>query len=222
MNSEDSGCELDLDKVKSLIESMAKDLCIPYFIRSSCVKTGKSLASELESAISEVTEKERQLNAVIGIAKILLESSQKGLKIKPPVEEEEILEENLPTMKISECRISSEEYKIVNNPILPKEKADLNEFTKNIEEIVEENIRINEKEIVEEKKFEEFSIHQSTQTENYEETKNFNEIQNNDLQDPEESQDLALTCAITIFELNGNLLRRRNFRFASQKQAFRS
>ena len=76
----DSSRGIDLLKVSTLLDSLSKSLCIPYYIRQGCTQSGMSLEEELKEAIAEITEKERQLNAVVGIARILLEGKAKKQK----------------------------------------------------------------------------------------------------------------------------------------------
>ena len=74
-HSNELPCEIDYPKVRTLIDTLSKDLSIPYYIRYSCKKSEENLQKELDKAIEEITKKERQLNALVGIAKILLESN---------------------------------------------------------------------------------------------------------------------------------------------------
>jgi hypothetical protein len=81
---------VNLGKVKVLLDTLALNLCVPFNVEHACFESQLTQPQEIESLLGEISAKEKQLNQVVGIAKILLEHNQElerersSLKNKSP------------------------------------------------------------------------------------------------------------------------------------------
>ena len=68
--------EIDSKKLRNLLDSISAQLTIPFLERRGKNKAHKdSPLEELQEAVNELTEKEKELSAAVGIAKMLLDSN---------------------------------------------------------------------------------------------------------------------------------------------------
>lgn len=68
--------EIDSRKLRNLLDSISSQLTVPFLERRGKSKAHKaSPLEELQEAVNELTEKEKELSAAVGIAKMLLDSN---------------------------------------------------------------------------------------------------------------------------------------------------
>ena len=119
----------DTLRLLTLLNSLETELEIPYLERRLKGKSRKSNSmEELQDAIQEITQREKDLQASIGISKVLLENNERLQSKVRTVEQEKqevaaLLKEKkgeLLTLK-QELQISEEKYQIVNSTLMRSE-----------------------------------------------------------------------------------------------------
>lgn len=74
--------DIDLQGVRSLLNSLSNELCVPYYVLQGCTKP-KDPSKQLESAVAKISHLEKELNAVVGISRILLDYLE-GIQLSSP------------------------------------------------------------------------------------------------------------------------------------------
>jgi DNA repair exonuclease SbcCD ATPase subunit len=106
-----SDMELDSHRLQSVLDSITSDLTMPFLERRARSKSHKKTTlEELNAVIQELTERERELQAAVGIAKMLLERN------------------DILNKKIQEIRTKKRYYKDLNKEFKNENEALKNEI----------------------------------------------------------------------------------------------
>ena len=128
-----SDADLDSHRLQSVLDSISNELTMPFLERRAKSKSHKKTPlEELNYVIQEITEKERELQAAVGIARMLLERNDdfskkiKDVRTKKHFYKESLreLKEDNKSMK-NEIILAEEKYQQVNSALITSEEQQI-------------------------------------------------------------------------------------------------
>ena len=145
--------DLDSNQLQSILDSMSSDLTIPFLERRARSKSHKkNPLEELNFVIQELTGRERELQATVGIAKMLLERNDvltnkvKKVRNKKYYFKESVRELKNEAESFKESIITADEkYQQVNAALVTSEEQQLMLLAENKRILHENSLKQQEK-----------------------------------------------------------------------------